>query len=178
MSAVEGVVSDAITALRTGFDRSFAEPPRRHDEEYIELLAVRAGGRGYALRLSQTAGLHCEHSVTPLPGPLSALLGVAGFGGAIVPVYDLGALLGNPADSAPRWLVTAQGDPPVALAFAELDGHLRVPSETVVDEPGGPHRRDCLHGMVALPDGTRPVVDLPSVRAAVGRLAGHPNQES
>lgn len=163
-------VADRIAGLRADFDRSFAEPARRHDVEHVELLAIRAGGRPYALRLSQTAGLFPDRPVTPLPGPLAALLGVAGFSGTIIPVYDLAALLGHAVPERPRWLVLATGTPPLALAFHDLDGHVRVPTDTIVAESEG---RGSLRGMVPLPGGTRAIVDLPAARGAVHALTGH-----
>jgi chemotaxis signal transduction protein len=167
----QDLVGERLAGLRADFDRSFAEPVRQHDDGHAELLAIRAGGRPYVLRLSQTSGLHPDRPVTPLPGPIAALLGVAGFGGAVVPVYDLAALLGHPLPERPRWLVLAAGAPPLALAFHQLDGHLRVPAGSLVTD--GRPGTGSLRGMVALPGGTRPIVDLPATRAAVHRLAGH-----
>ena len=166
------VAGGRIDRLRADFDRSFAEPARSHDVEHVELLAVGAGGRPYALRLSQTAGLHPDRPVTPLPGPLPALLGLAVFAGTVVPVYDLAALLGHPAATRPRWLVLATGTPPLALAFHELDGHVRVDADAIVGETAG-DGQDFLRGMVALTGGTRPIVDVPAARAAVHALTGH-----
>jgi purine-binding chemotaxis protein CheW len=169
-------VAARLSALREDFDRSFAEPARRHDTEHAELLAIRAGDRPYAVRLSQTSGLFPERPVTALPGPVGALLGVAGFGGAIVPVYDLAALLGHPVPERPAWLVLATGSPPLALAFHRLDGHVRVPAGAIVTEaagrPGG-----CLSGMAAVGGGTRPIVDLSAARAAVHALTGHSHSQ-
>lgn len=162
-----------LVELRAEFDRSFSEPARRHDVEHAELLAMRAGERPYALRLSQTSGLYPDRPVTPLPGPLPALLGVAGFSGTIVPVYDLAALLGHPHPDRPRWLVLATGAPPLALAFHALDGHVRVPSAAIITEHHEPAASDCLRGMVPLAGGTHPIVDLPAARAAVHALTGH-----
>ena len=166
-------VKNRLAGLREDFDRSFTEPARQHDAEYAELLAIRAGGRPYAVRLAQASGVHSDRPVTPLPGPQAALLGVAGFGGAIVPVYDLAALLGHPVPDRPRWLVLAAGAPPLALAFHDLDGHVRVPTAAIVGEPGGDTGRGVLRGMVPLPGGTRPIVDLLSARAVVHQLTGH-----
>lgn len=166
-------VSDRLADLRSDFDRSFTEPARQHDVEYVELLAVQAGGHAYALRLSQASGVHSGRPVTSLPGPQAALLGVAGFGGAIVPVYDLAVLLGHPGPGGPRWLVLAAGSPALALAFHDLDGHVRVPASTIVEETDGHTARDVLRGMVLLPGGTRPIVDLPAARALVHHLTGH-----
>jgi chemotaxis signal transduction protein len=164
-------VQNRLGELRTEFDSSFTDPVRPHDEDHIELLAIRAGGRPYALRLSQTSGLYPDRPVTALPGPLPSLLGVAGFGGGILPVYDLAALLGRPAADRPRWLLLAAGTPPLAFAFGELDGHVRVAADTIITERH--EGAGCLRGMVPLPGGTRPIVDLAAARAAVHRLTGH-----
>jgi chemotaxis signal transduction protein len=169
----KGAVAARLDRLRSDFDRSFAEPVRNHDIEHVELLAIRAGDRPYALRLSQTAGLFPDRPVTPLPGPLAALLGLAGFAGTVVPVYDLAVLVGHPVAERPRWLVLAAGSPPLGLAFHELDGHVRVEAGAIVDEAAGDGRRGSLRGMVELPDGVRPIVDVPAARAAVHTLAGH-----
>jgi chemotaxis signal transduction protein len=173
MSALGEIsVRGRIDELRGDFDRSFAEPARSHDVEHVELLAVGAGGRPYALRLSQTAGLHPDRPVTPLPGPLPALLGLAGFAGTVVPVYDLAALLGHPGATRPRWLVLASGTPPLALAFHELNGHVRVAADAIIGETAR-DGRGFLRGMVTLAGDTRPIVDVPAARAAVHALTGH-----
>ena len=172
-AAPEASVARRIELLRSEFDGSFAEPARSHAAEHVELLALRAGGRPYALRLSQTAGLHPDRPVTPLPSPLAALLGLAGFAGTVVPVFDLAALLGHQVAARPRWLVLAAGTPPLAFAFHDLDGHLRVPSDAIVAESDAGAGGGSLRGMVGLPGGTRPIVDVPAARAVVHTLAGH-----
>ncbi|GIM93126.1 chemotaxis protein CheW [Paractinoplanes toevensis] len=166
-------VERRITQLRSDFDRSFAQPLGSHDAGHVELLAIRAGGRPYALRLAQTAGLHPDRPVTPLPGPLPALLGLAGFAGTVIPVYDLAALLGHPISERPRWLVLATGTPPLGFAFHKLDGHVRVSAEAIIGEATGAGRRVVLRGMATLDGTARPIIDVPSARAAVHTLAGH-----
>jgi purine-binding chemotaxis protein CheW len=168
-------LTSRLAELRESFDRSFADPPRQEVAGYDDLLAIRVGGLRYALRLTQAAGLFPDRPVTRLPGPLPALLGVAGFRGAIVPVYALAAVFGTGSTDAgegvsgkrPRWLVLAAGNPPVALAFEGLDGHLRVPRDVLVEEATGHGPHGCLRGIVPLADGARPIVDVPAVRAAV-----------
>lgn len=176
MSLPTGTVATRLRQLREDFDRSFAEPARSHDEEHLELLTIRAGGRPYAIRLSQTSGVHPDRPVTPLPGPLPALLGLAGFAGAVVPVYDLAALLGHPVPDVPRWLVLAAGSPPLGLAFHELDGHVRAVASDIIRESGDEAddaRSGSLRGLVDLPGGSRPIIDIPATRATVHTLAGH-----
>ncbi|WP_229072636.1 chemotaxis protein CheW [Actinoplanes sp. DH11] len=167
-------VAERVNRLRTDFDRSFAEPARTVGADSVELLAIGVGGRPYALRLSQASGVHPDRAVTALPTPVPALLGVAGFAGAVVPVYDLAALLGHPIPERPRWLVLTTGAPPLALAFHRLDHHLRVPVVDVVEGSiGDAGPGTYLQGLVRLPDGNRPIVDVPATRALVHQLAGH-----
>ncbi|GGM29919.1 chemotaxis protein CheW [Dactylosporangium sucinum] len=173
---MNALLAQRLADLREAFDRSFTEPPRQEVAGHDDLLAIRAGGQRYALRLTQAAGLFPDRPVTRLPGPLPALLGVAGFRGSIVPVYDLAAVFGGTAagtgagTGTARWLVLAAGAPPVALAFEALDGHLRVPRDRVVEEATGHGPRGCLRGIVPLDDGARPIVDVPAVRAAIQTL--------
>jgi chemotaxis signal transduction protein len=145
----------------------------------VELLAVRAGGTAYAIRLTAVSGLFADRTVTPLPGPVPELLGVAAFRGAVVAVYDLGALLGHAVGAGrsgvgggqtrqsgtvtaqPRWLVLDTGTPPVGLAFDELDGHVRAPARAIATAADG--------GFAAVHEGdlVRPVIDVPEIRASI-----------
>ncbi|GAA3196438.1 chemotaxis protein CheW [Dactylosporangium siamense] len=172
-----GDMQQRLAELRESFDRSFADPHREDVAGFDDLLAIRVGGHRYALRLTQAAGLFPDRPVTRLPGPLPSLLGVASFRGSIVPVYDLGAVFGHPAAAEARWLVLAAGEPPVALAFEELDGHLRVPRDLIVEESTGHGPRGCLRGIVPLDGGARPIVDVPAVRTAIQSLSGKSRTE-
>jgi len=153
-------VADAATASAILVGVDFGLP---HFDAELEELGL----------LAQTAGLHPDRPVTPLPGPLPALLGLAGFAGTVVPVYDLAALLGHPEGDRPRWLVLASGLPPLGLAFHELDGHVRVAAGTIVAEQAREGPRGCLRGMVELDGTCRPIVDVPATRTQVHTLAGH-----
>ncbi|GAB7037007.1 MULTISPECIES: chemotaxis protein CheW [Catenuloplanes] len=169
-NAVARQMRERLGQLRASFDRSFADPPREQVVQFHDLLAITVAGRRYALRLAQSAGLFPNRRVTPLPGPIAALLGVAGFRGSIVPVYSLAAVLGQPPQPESRWLVLASGEPAVALAFEALDGHLRIPAAEVIEEQIGHGPRGCLRGIVQRPEGARPIVDVAAVRAAIQAL--------
>jgi purine-binding chemotaxis protein CheW len=160
-SAPGAALSERAEELRLAFDRSFAAPQDTEVAESVELLAIRAGGMRYAMRLAAVSGLFADRVVTPLPGPLPELLGVAAFRGAPVAVYDLGALLGHPAEANVRWLVLDTGTPAVGLAFEELDGHLRAPAGSITATGDGGIE------VVRAADGVRPVIDVPGVRAAI-----------
>ncbi len=167
MSAHEDDLAGRAAALRREFDRAFAEPPRVTVTDLEDFLAVRAGPDRYVLRVAELAGLFADKKVLRLPTPVPELLGIAGFRSAVVPVYDLRALLGYGVGAATRWLaLTKRG--PIALAFDAFEGHLRVPREQIASDGGrGAH----LRGVLRTADSVRPIVDLVSVLDAVERRA-------
>jgi purine-binding chemotaxis protein CheW len=141
MSAPVPAITGKAAELRLAFDRAFAEPTKIQTDTREALLAIRVGAEPYAIRLSEISGLYADRKITPVPGSAASLLGIAGFRGAIVPVYRLRALLGvaEPASdngAAPRWLVIAAAAP-VALAFEGFDGQRRVPHDAIVARPHG-----------------------------------------
>jgi purine-binding chemotaxis protein CheW len=140
--------------LRREFDGSFALA-RTASPEHEDILAIQFGGDPHALRLADIAGLFVDRPITPLPSRRPEVLGLAGFRGAILPVFDLAAVLGYTASRAPRWLVVAAAAP-IAFAFEALIGHHRVD-------------RRAVSGEVVDVDGrTWPLVALASVVTTVG----------
>ena len=124
----------------------------------------------YAVRLSEISGLFADKTITRVPGGAAALLGIAGFRGAIVPVYGLRALLGHSGAQSPRWLVIATAAP-VALAFEVV----RRPSARRRGTQFGRGIGRCGNG-AAMPrefirtqDVVRPVLHLPSVLNAIAK---------
>ena len=152
--------------LARAFDAGFARAPEAASRALIDLLAIRLGDAPHALRLAQVAGLYARRAIVPLPSSLPELLGLVSLRAAIVPVYDLAALLGRPAQQAPRWLVLAAAAP-VALAFDALDGYRRVAPEAILAGPGeaGPE-------LARLDDELKPMVDLRVVLERIAARAG------
>ena len=121
-----GPRGNARPSCAPAFDRAFAAPLRADAAAKHDLLAIRVGARTLRHALSEIAGLFADRKITRVPGSNAALLGIAGFRGAIVPVYSLpDAARAFRQRSAPRWLVIAAAAP-VALAFDAFEGHLRV----------------------------------------------------
>ena len=174
-------VSERAAQLRRDFDRAFAEPPARRPEAPVDLLAIRLGTQPYALRLAEVAGLFVDKKLTRLPNSRPEFLGLAGFRGSVVPVYDLRLLLGHAGAAAPRWLVTAAAGV-VALAFDGFDGHLRLPQEAIAQPQRSAAVRRHVRGLVqagaerspAAAGLLRPIVDLASVLEAIGQGAAAP----
>ncbi len=129
-------------ALHQQFDDSFAAA-RTIAPTLQDVLAIEIAGHGYAVRLSEIAGMFVDRPITKLPSRHAAVIGLVGFRNAFAPVFDLATLLGHPASgTVPRWLVIA-AHAPIAFAFAGFAGHLRLPAEAfVAGEAGSEMVRD------------------------------------
>jgi purine-binding chemotaxis protein CheW len=161
--------STTASELRRAFDRSFSTVRRAQTARLEDFLAVRLGRDSYAIRLAEISGLVSDKAITLLPGRLPAFIGIAGFRGAIVPVFDLALLLGCPMADKPRWLVTAAREP-VAFAFAGFEGHLRLSPDAIArQEEAGDRLRPYVRETARTPERTRSIVDMASVVEAIQR---------
>jgi chemotaxis signal transduction protein len=163
---IESGLGGRAAALRAAFDRSFAEPEAAEAAARENLLSIRVGPQACAVRLSDVAGLFAGKPVTRLPSEAPALLGIAGFRGTIMPVYDLAMLLGQPRAESSRWLVVTAAAP-VALAFGAFDGHLHVPASAIVPRQAGDSAERHVREFLRAPDLVLPIVHLPSILDAV-----------
>jgi hypothetical protein len=156
-------LTDRLAGLRAAFDGSFALPPAEAEDEFVDLLDLRVGGDAYAVRLVDVAALVVDRPPTRLPGAVPELLGVVGVRGAVVPAFDLAALLGGTRSTQPpRWLLVAAGTPTLGLAVERLDGHLRLRHDGRTTG-----HRGFVGDLLPTPAGPRPVIDMSAVRAAV-----------
>jgi chemotaxis signal transduction protein len=171
MKRDEVELSGRLRELALEFDQSFARRPESRAQASEDFLAIRVASDSCVLRLSQIAGLFNHRKIVPLPSPVPELLGLASFRAAVVPVYDLCALLGRAREPEPRWLVLAAGLP-VALGFSELLGHRRLATSDVLKEDRG--QRFAAHApeVARGPEGLVPVVDVASVAESIRRLTG------
>jgi chemotaxis signal transduction protein len=152
--------------LRDAFDAAFARLPEAADDQRERLIGVRIGGEPHALRLAEIAGVFADRAITAVPSRSPALLGIAGVRASIVPVFDLGALVGYPARGAKlRWLVIAARQR-VGFAFDVFDGYFALArSEIVRAREGSTHVTE----VARVGDQLRPIVLLDSVIAALER---------
>ena len=169
---------DRVAELRRAFDRSFAETPVADMARLEDVLEISIGAKPYALRTSEVSGLFADRTVTPLPTTVPELVGLTGLRGSVLPVYDLGALLGHPLAEKPRWLVIAAGMA-VGLAFGRFERHVRIRGDAIV-------RQDCpdtqvrhVREVVQLHDRARAIVSITSVLEAITNhvRAGAPKRE-
>jgi chemotaxis signal transduction protein len=166
LSRDEADLSARALELREAFDRSFGEAPSTTGVELEDLLALRLGSEPHAFALRDCAGLFRDKPVTPLPRSLPGLLGIAGFRGTIVPVYDLASALGQPEAVGGRWLLLVRGAS-LALAFDAFDGFVRVERAAIsTPEPGQVGRAVVRTGVVV-----RAIIDLDSILDTITRRA-------
>lgn len=164
------LANQTAAELRAAFDRTFAEGALGSELELEDVLTLTLGLAGYAVRLAEVAGLYADRKLVPVPSARSELLGIMGLRGELVPVYDLGALLGHAPLNAPRWFVIARAKGRVGFACAAADRLLRVARSefserpTLKDAPE-PH----IAGAVHIGNGLCPLIDLNSVVALVER---------
>lgn len=168
MSTRESQFEGGAARLRTAFDASFSAQRAPNAGAELDLLAIRVGGHGYALRLAEVLAVHAERELVPVPSPVPSLLGLIGVRGLVVPIYDLRLLLGYPAGPPPRWLCLARAASALGFAFEALEAHWRLPHESVV---AGSELADngqrFARGGVQTDAGPRPLLHLPSLIESV-----------
>jgi len=162
-------VSARVEELRRAFDRAFAEAPDARNEPTEDLLAIRVAGKAYAVRMAEISGLAVDRRIVPVPGSLPELVGLVGVSGRIRPVYDLGALLGAPAEEPGRWLLFLGRADPVALAFSQLDGRLRAAQRDVAPPQAEGTEAWSKHVLEVVRIGSAPcpILNLASIREAI-----------
>jgi purine-binding chemotaxis protein CheW len=174
MSVGTAVPINRAADLRQAFDHSFAHVATPEADVVERLLGIRIGSDPYGLRLGELAGLFADKKITRVPSPVSELLGIAGFRGAVLPVYDLGMLLGCPRAAAPRWIVVAAAAR-IGLAFEGSDGYVKARGALIVPE-GRTESREWHVREILRAECARPIIYLPSILEAIGRLAGQNRQ--
>ncbi len=160
-------ISKRVAALQREFDRSFAAAPAAADSSMHDLLAIRIGSQHYALRLTEIAGLFVDKKITRVPGGDPALLGLAGFRGALIPVYGLRILFGDSGAAPSRWLVVA-ATAPVALAFELFESHFRAAADAILPQQSPAQTRRYAPELIRKDDIVRPLLHLPALIAGLG----------
>jgi purine-binding chemotaxis protein CheW len=118
-------------------------------------------GSGYAIPLADIAAITIARKIVPLPGARAELLGLSSHRGTLVPVFDLGALIGHGRCPNPRWLALCGARDWIGFAFATLDG--QVEGQSSVAGPNKTEPAPVLTGSVLQTTPPRTVVDLTAV---------------
>lgn len=174
------VVETKAAKLRQAFDLAFALPPPQASQEVIDLLTIRVAGDPYAILLREIAGVVVGRTVVPIPAVTLDLLGLAGIRGAVVPVFGLASILGyaGPASGSSRWMILCGAEDPIALAFSDFEGHLRVPKSSLhADENPRATRvgrgSQYVNQVASTDAGVSAVISIPLVVATIRNRSGH-----
>ena len=97
-------------------------------------------------------------------------MGIMGYHGALVPVYDLRMLCGYPAGGKPGWLAVTAGAV-AALAFDAFDGHLRLLREDKASRAAPQASRRHVQEVLQADGKCLPVVSLASVLETIRSAA-------
>lgn len=164
--------------MRRAFDASFALPPAQGSQDVEDLLAIRVAGDPYALRLREITGMVAGRLVVPVPAGTRDLLGLAGIRGGVVAVFALASILGYPqAPGPPRWMILCGADEPIALAFSDFEGHVRLPTSSIHAAPdtaaAGSHvTRQHVDQVAHTEAGARRLISVPLIVAAIHSRSG------
>ena len=121
------MTEDRAAQLRLQFDAGFQVEAKTAQTKTIDLLVIRLGDRDYGMKVEGIEAVVKGKKMTALPGTAADLLGIAGFRGSLVGVYDLASWLGLKRKSGAWLLLVRVGQSSrVALAFDSLEGQLRL----------------------------------------------------
>jgi chemotaxis signal transduction protein len=152
---VSAPVHASAEELRRAFDEGFSQAPSLGTGAFEDLLSISVAGAPCAVRLREIAALHPNRKLVWVPSAIPTFVGLVGLRGNLVPVYDLGALLGHPLSPEPRWLLLLLSPAPVAFCFDAFEAHVRVESAACVpsaDGAGAP--------LLQLSGALRPIIDI------------------
>lgn len=164
--------------LRQAFDRTFALPPPLASPEVEDLLTIRVAGDPYAIRVLDIAEIVTERKVVSVPSVTPDLLGLAGIRGGIVPVFGLSSMLGyGPDPGSPRWMILCGSEEPIALAFSEFEGYLRLPTSALYPDDNSRITQEhakYVNQVASTPDGPRAVISIALIMATIrNRISQH-----
>jgi chemotaxis signal transduction protein len=156
--------SPLLLRLKQEFDSSFERdvmPP----VDTVDIMYILVATRRFALGIKEVSGLAKLEKLVAIPSRAEAFAGVTGLRGEVLPVYDIGKMLGLDSGREPlRWMVTvsAQGQM-LAVGFAAMVGYGRIAKSSIE----GGSATSLVKGTV-LYQGER--VGLIDVQAVVGRI--------
>jgi chemotaxis signal transduction protein len=166
--------SDRAAELRRAFDAGFAAPPAAQGEQPESLIALRVAGEAFAVRTRQVSGIARCTRIVPLPSEAAELLGITSLHGTLLAVYDLARLLDlSDGGDATGWLLLANPEAPVALAFAQFEGQMQVARECL-NPVEGSRTRQCARQAVRLGTDLRLVIDIAEIVEII-RTGGGPH---
>ena len=167
-----GMASRSVADMRREFDNTFAAPPAGPSEDRESLLTLRVAGEAFAVRTVQVTGVAKRGCIMPIPTRVPGLLGISALRGALIPVYDLAALLGLPAAASKgSWLILTNRETPVGLLFDDFEGRVEIERACLYESGSSISLKHvCLFARVGAAN--RAVIDVPGLVEEIRKRAG------
>ncbi|MFZ1728957.1 MAG: chemotaxis protein CheW [Bacteroidota bacterium] len=166
-AAPPGAAVPRETNAEAADDAPAALPVSKTGEIHQWVLFL-CGGIHYALKSNQIRMIEMLGEITPVPNTPTAVAGVFNLRGEIVPVVDLRARLGLPAESyslAARIIIVQAGKRRVGMIVDSAREILHIPDELILPPPELMHGLSgkYLLGIVVQPERTILILDLASI---------------
>jgi chemotaxis signal transduction protein len=116
----------AAVLLRQEFDLGFAQPENLLTVRPESMLALRFDTAPYALALVEIAELQRTPEILAVPSTTPSFLGLIAVRGALLPAYDLGAMLGHSRAESQAWMLLVRMPHAIAFVFDEFEGHRHI----------------------------------------------------
>jgi len=161
-----------VGEVRREFDNTFAAPPAGPPADRESLITLRVAGEAFAVRTMHITAVVNGRRIMPVPTRVAGLLGITALRGALLPVYDLAALLGLPAGAGPgAWLMLTNRETPVGFTFHEFEGQMEI-ERACLSESGSAGSRKHLCAMARVGTANRAVIDVPGLVEEIRKRAG------
>ncbi|MFZ5896127.1 MAG: chemotaxis protein CheW [Myxococcota bacterium] len=152
--------------LARAFDASFSVAPEFERAPQQGLLLFTVESKAHAIRAREVSAVLTTPRLTRVPCRRVELLGVGSIRGELVPVFDLGQLLGlAPASNGRRWCLLVSARELVAFAFDSFERYEQVAESAIAsaESSGG-----ALVGQVArVAEATVPIINAAGLLSVV-----------
>jgi chemotaxis signal transduction protein len=112
--------------LREEFDQAFAQLENFTSERRDSMLALRFDTAPYAVELAEVSELHRAPEILAVPSAVESFLGLMTVRGALLPAYDLAAMLGHSRAALRAWMLLVRAPHAIALVFDDFEGHRHI----------------------------------------------------
>ncbi len=134
MSDKTSSLSHTLAQMRQSFDQSFAEKPQPETTPGEPYILIGVSKARLAIKTSEVLSIESHKPVLSLPGHSNFFIGLTGIKGKLIPLYNLKSILGHESerkDELCHWLAVVGGTSPLALAFQNFEGSVRIPESDV-----------------------------------------------
>lgn len=127
-------------------------------------VICRIGGEEYGISVTEVVSIEKAREITSVPEASAYLLGVIDLRGRIVPIIDLGNILGGSGrekTESTRYIVVQLGDQMIGFAVDEATDIIDVPS-TVIQKPTI-FQSKFIYGIARLDQRMIVLLDIPNI---------------